>query len=1101
MGHRKLNWKPLLALAIVLAVLAGVTHFVHGIQTERHARTLRQQAEEAEQAGQLDRALLLLQRYLQFCPGDLDTLERCAALLDRSAVSAEQRQRIVTLYDQVLAREPYRFDTRRKLAAELVHQGACVLARRHLDYLLEHQPGHAEDEALMGFCLEMAGETEAALGSYERALARDPLRRDVGVRLAGLWEGPLRQPQKATAVMDRLVAADRDGHGWLERGRYRMAHGALGPAADDLAQARKIAPDDPDVLLASADLASRRGQFDDARTWLRRVLEQTPNHAGAYLALAGVEVQAGRTTEATACLRRGLDRLPDQADLLSLLAEIAIDAGDEAAAQETIARLRRTGLPGGLADYLEGRRLLHRHEWARGLAILGEVVELGGLSPALAARAALAAAEAHEHLGDGERRLAVLEKAVEWAPSSGAAHLALATALDAAGRSEEALGHWRQAAAGPRPPDEAWALLARALVRRNAALPADRRQWQEIDQLLDLAAQLPKQAAAVALARAEAQVFRGRLDEAQALLREALKRDAAQLGLWAALADVAAHQGDAAGGRRVLADARRHLGDSFELRLAVVELCTRADRETLAELRALEQGLDSFTAEQRDRLLIALVARFFEIGEVAEGARLCRRLAAAPAADWSQRLALLDLVLQSGDDTLTAAVIADLRRLEGEEGTWWRYGEAARRLAKARSGDPQALREAAAFVDEAARRRPNWSRVALLRAQLADLGGNTLQATDGYLAAFDLGERQPGMVRRLVRLLLHAGRDEAADGVLRRVQQQSPLTGATARLAAEVALRLRNPERAAEMALHAIPAGDKDYRDQVWLGQVLALAGRRADAETALRRAVALTDTLPEPWIALVAHLARSDQAAADAALADMQRRLPADQRPLALAVCCEALARFPEARQHYLAALQTQPNDGLVLQRGASFFVRLDSPHDSIPLLRRLLDPAIQVPSSSHVWARRQLALALAFAGDDAGYQEAEKLLRDDIGDAAGQRTRDLVAATRSDGRAEALSRIEASRKLQPMTADELFRLAGLYEKVGDDEHARETMLDLLTLDMQNPEYLAHHIAALLRRRKVDEARPWLERLERLEGNSERAQAFRSALTAAARK
>jgi predicted Zn-dependent protease len=65
------------------------------------------------------------------------------------------------------------------------------------------------------------------------------------------------------------------------------------------------------------------------------------------------------------------------------------------------------------------------------------------------------------------------------------------------------------------------------------------------------------------------------------------------------------------------------------------------------------------------------------------------------------------------------------------------------------------------------------------------------------------------------------------------------------------------------------------------------------------------------------------------------------------------------------------------------------------------------------------------------------------------------------------------------------------LYEADNDEQAAEERMLDLLALERNNPEYLAHHIDGLLRRGRSDEARSWIKRLQKLEPDSSRLQTF----------
>ncbi len=1094
MLKRTLNWKLLLGLLGGLAALALAAHLVHAYQVGRHARTLREQARQAEEEGQTRRAATCLRRCLEFAPEDTDTLVHYGELLERLAETPYERGRVAAVYQQVLGRQPQRTAVRRRLAVLALELGWTVEARDHLEKLLEQQPGQADLEGLLGLCLELSGEAKQAAAAYRQALAHDPKQRDVAVRLARLLQGPLDDPGKAARVFDDLVKAlDGSADVFLERSRFRIETGALDEAAADLARARERAPDDLRVLLATAELAVQRDRSDEARQCLRQVLARAADHVGARLTLASMEMAAGHTREAADCLREGLAAVPDNHEMLVALAEVHLARDEESAAAEVVARLRGRSAPAGLADYLDGLLLVHRREWSRGLRSL-EAAEQQG-EPALGARAAVAAAQYFENLGDADRRLAALRRAVVLDPSSGSARLALAAALQASGLGKEALEQYRQAVGLPRPPAAARVLLARALVQHNRSLPARTRSWAEVEKILDRAARLPSQAAAAAVVRADLLEARGQPAEARQVLETARDAQPDQVGPWIALAGLAARRGDARGAAEILAAARGKLGDRRELRAAELDLVAADGRLADGVLQDLERNLPPGTPDERARFLAGVAAAWFERGEFREGERLCRQLAARPATDLGTRVRLLEVALQGGADDVAAELVAEVRRLEGEDGAWWRYGEAALRVLRAQRGDRAGLAVAGSLLDEAAARRPEWSRVPLVRAYLAELTGDPAGALVHYRRAFDLGERRPGMVQRLVRLLADRGLDAEADEVLRRVQQQTVLSGSLARLGAEAALRLHNLERAAELAGQAVPAAGRDYRDQMWLGQVLGLAGRIDEAEDALRRAVRLAGDLPEAWAALVVHLDRANRGPEAAeTMKAMARKVPPDQVELALAVCHEALAHAAEADRHYQAALRERPDDGLVLQRAASFSVRMDRPAE--PLLRRLLDPAVALPESNRLWARRQLALALAFDGDEAKYREAQALAQSDpVNDPAGRRVRDFVEAARPQTRPEALRRLEASLKPLPPTADELYRLARIYEAANETEKARQTMLDVLALDMHNPEYLAHHADSLLRRGKKDEARPWVARLERLEPDSPRVKSFQEAL------
>ena len=75
---------------------------------------------------------------------------------------------------------------------------------------------------------------------------------------------------------------------------------------------------------------------------------------------------------------------------------------------------------------------------------------------------------------------------------------------------------------------------------------------------------------------------------------------------------------------------------------------------------------------------------------------------------------------------------------------------------------------------------------------------------------------------------------------------------------------------------------------------------------------------------------------------------------------------------------------------------------------------------------------------------------------------------------------------------------MARLYADLADDwPRARELMDEALKADPSNPEYVARHIADLLRHNAPAEARRLVESLAGLEGESPRVRDFRAELTA----
>ncbi len=1094
MMKRPINYRLLARLLAVLAFGAGVVFLTHTAQTKRYARTLMARARQAEKEGRLDEAMRSLQRYLVFAADDNAARAHCGEIMEQLAVSDRERWRAVDVYLRVLYIEPSRQDIRRRLARLALRLGWTSEARAHLTILLDKQPGQGDLECMLGQCQEEAREYALAASSYQIAIRDDPSQLEAYVRLALLFQHRLDRAEKVESVFDELVRHnDRSADAYLARAIQRMNHGSLAESERDMERARELSSDDPRVLLAAAELERRRGRLEEACRCLRKGREREPGNLALYLALAALERQRQRPREAIACLRQGLQILPDHPALMLLLAETLLDIGDEPGTEQVIHRLRRQGSPPGLAHYVNGLLLVHGKKWTEAIHILEEVAGSPDSDAALASRASLVLGRCHEQRGDSELHLAALRRAVCLDASSAPARLALAEALQGRGRIEEALEQYREAVGLAQAPAESWVLLGRLLVQHNRSLPPRKRRWQEIEKVLERAARLPTLEVPLAVLWAEVLLEQGRADEARTRLEKAAAAHPDALDLYTALADLALRQGDSSRSLRILEAARQRLSNRRELYEAEIALAlAQPPHQAKETLQKLEKECDRLAAVGQQHLLERLAAAYFQLGELTEGRRLCRSLSENVPADLMSCLPLLDLALQGGDETLLAAVTATVHRLEGEEGTWWRYGEAARRLLMARSGEAKEREAARVMVTDLVRRRPDWPRGALLQAYVHELDSDPVGAANAYLRAFRGGERQPGLAERLGGLLMEQGRlDDGAD-VIRQFQQQARPSAELARLGAEIALRQRGNERAAELAHLAVPKQTSDYLQLIWLGQVLTQAGQPAEGEEALRRAVRQRGDLAETWLALIAHLAKSRQHhELEEACAEMRRSLPAEQLPLALAIAAEVLADWDNAERFYRQALARTPDEAMVLQRAARFHVRLNHTEQAEPLLRRLLAGEMDVPAVNRAWARRQLALLLAFAGDDEKYKQALALVPEEgryrEEDVLECRTRLLVQATRAAERRTALRRLEASAKTQPFTPEELFCLVRLYEADNDEETARERMLDLLTMERNNPEYLAHHIHRLLQRDRKDEARPWIARLRKLEPDSSR--------------
>jgi tetratricopeptide (TPR) repeat protein len=651
----------------------------------------------------------------------------------------------------------------------------------------------------------------------------------------------------------------------------------------------------------------------------------------------------------------------------------------------------------------------------------------------------------------------------------------------------------------PGAPPTGWIEIARLAIMGNR--PSDQQDWKQVEEALDRAEKARPDAIEVPLLRAEALVAQGRLDQAREVLTKARNREPKQVEFWTALAALAEKEGKAEEAAQILDKAAEQTGDQVGLRLAWARWWTGCREPKAVEaLNKLADHLENFSSKDQALLLRGLAAAQHQAGHLAEARSLWTRLAALPPAanDLSLRLLLFELALQAGDEPAMSRLLGEMQRMEGPQGPLNNFCQALWLIQQAQRGNKEVMDKAQALLDVVASQRPTWAAVPLARADLEELSGKPDQVIFHFRRALELGERNPRVLRRLVDLLYQQQRYDEADQEIRKLQQQAPLENDLQRLAVAVSLQNQDPARAVQLALQTVDADSKDYRDYLWLGRVLAAAGRpTAEAEKQLRRAVELAADVPETWLALVQYLAGANlKEEADKVIDQARSRLPKDKAALALAQCYEASGRKDKADSEYHAALSAQPDAVPVLRAAASYYVRAGRGADAQTLLRRILDRKDQTSDGDRAWARRQLAMLLANRGECRQAlalvglsfdQKGQVLANQPPGEAEmveELRTRAEVLAVFNSrsARAKAIASLEELARRQALSPEDQILLAQLLEMDGSWPKARTQIRNLVTSQNQNPRYLAYFVGCLLRHHELDDAGRWIDQLEHLE-------------------
>ncbi|HKB42483.1 MAG TPA: tetratricopeptide repeat protein, partial [Gemmataceae bacterium] len=287
--NKRLNVRLLLRVGIALVVLGIATHLLHAFQVGRQARAFREDGYRAAQEKDFERSADALGRYLILRPDDREARLKRGVSLSRVAVTPAARERAYRFLEASLRKGPDNVEARETLGHLAVQLGRFREAAQHLEPLRDAPVDRAELEQTLAWCYIGAGDHRQAVRCFENAIRQAPTCVVNYVQLADLFQRT-GQTDQARAVLDRLVRAnEKSAEAHAARARYRQGVGQLDEAADDLARARQLAPDDAGLLLETAELARRRDRLDDARHLFRDGLAAHRNDVRFPLSLARLE--------------------------------------------------------------------------------------------------------------------------------------------------------------------------------------------------------------------------------------------------------------------------------------------------------------------------------------------------------------------------------------------------------------------------------------------------------------------------------------------------------------------------------------------------------------------------------------------------------------------------------------------------------------------------------------------------------------------------------------------------------------------------------------------------------------------------------------------
>jgi cellulose synthase operon protein C len=1097
--------KTVKRLAILIVVIASMTaggYFLWQFQVARKAHGVVARADQAAEKGDFVRAGELYLQHLAVMPNDMEVRLKYADVSVKADRSQKRLQEAMQTYEDIIRQFPQRTDVRRRAAETASEIGGGMSAERARDLLkslLETAGDDGHLEYLMAQCHERDGEFDRAAEYYGAAIEHGaPERLEAAQQRAMLLRDKLKKPAEADRVIDAMVkSAPEDYRVYLGRGRYRSrvylgwerylnrTDGQGG--GDDFRKALKLAPDRVDVYLEVARAAELEPGLDAARRLdaARQVLEKglaaAPKALELYLTLANLEQRAGRVDRAVEALELGLKAMPDEVRLRVQLAILLANRGDTGGLLLQIDELERVSFSRPFTQYLRAYYNFNKHEFYQARQILTPLQPDVAAIPVLKSMVNLLLSRCHGELSEPEMQWEATLRALSVNPKDMTVRRNWIQALIGRGDPaslDEAIREYRGLYAEQ--PGAVRMQLASVLLDRNRRLPPAQRRWDEAERLIDEATAASPGSPEPVLLRAQLLLDQDQEDKALDVLETARVKFPKHPGPWTAQADILIRQKKYDDARAMLDRAGQQFGDRVDLRLLRARLVVaRGGPQVVAALNEQAQGIESFSREDRRKLLTELAAELARQQDLAGATRAWSRLVELEPERLLPRFQLFDLAIQSKDPEQAAAQIEAIAKLDEQFGQFcraqlliWQSKGAADPVDKEKK-----RATARALLGELKGRRPDWPRVPLALARLSELeleeaGPDEAQkrekleaAINAYRRAIELGLRDPGIVRHVVELLFRAGRGSEALEVYSQIPALVQLTGDLGRRASQIALANRDFRQAEELARRAIEASPQDFQARVWLAYVLLEGHRPDEAEAEIRKAIAADKADPQRWITLVRFAVMTrDAPKAEKAVEDAEASLA--KAPLALAQCCQMVGNaytavdagrarswFDRARRWFGKAQDDlkDPNDLTVKRRLAEFLLQANQVAEAEGVFKEILARAADGRSPElAAWARRSLGQVYALATPPRTVEALALFAGKEGGagaDADDLRVLALIHEVQGtpEGRRQSIGDLEALIGRGSAGPEDRRRLAQLLVAAGEWTRAREQFRELI--------------------------------------------------------
>lgn len=1105
MARRRVNIVvALIILGVVASIIPGVYLF-HKFQVKRNALSQYKAAEEAIAKGDDQAAVQALNTYIHFYPNDPSAYLKFAEITARQA---NANPNIFPIQKAALdaQEKALRFPENRE-HLEILRNLAdfCKRVRRfddaikHYDSLVKAFPDDMKMRIDMADCKVAINAFDNAQEILNYVIQHDPTYLQAYLRNAEISADKKSAMKEAKIFLNKMTDANgKSAEAYALKSRFLADHDFIDEAKKELENAMGINPEDKETLVTIVNIAMKDKRYADADTALTTFQKNFPDDSRGLELRMQLELQRDRPQDAERYARENAEKENTPVAKFRLL-DILIKSGKMDEAVKYLTELRNNNYPAFMLDYFEGQIAVTKKEWRSAVKCFNRArLDMQNL-PELRAQTYVFLGVCYEQLEQYDRQADSFSEALKEMPQSVRARTGYALALFHLGRKEEAREQLVKVKdqigdnvflSDPR----LRATFYQLELARQQSLPEEQRSEAVLKMFSDnVEGEIKLEDPIQVLSRCEILVKQQKYDQAESLLKEALKKSEKQSSYWSALAMISILQENTEQAKAYIAEGKKQVGFSPALlNVELKEILSEGKSGAEVKTDKLLKDVGLLPVEQKITALKSISEMYIVLGAFKKAHTTLQSLYELNPDNTNVLLKQFQLARVANDEALINETLRKIKDVIGEKTGEYQYAEAAKIVWQVKNNkvNRDSLVVAKDLLKLAYQARTNWIDIPQLSYEIAILENSNSGAIEALMRMRQLGSLTPKQSSQLVYLLFKEGRLEDAKIVLDSMGSiQDPKLN---RLKVSIEATTGDINDAFTTA-QTIAQNSSNALELLWYGQIALKAGKLDDAYDALKRSIQLDPKNVDAALALISVMKeKKDFSEIDTLIQTMDSQYEGENLALAKAEAMKIKGDAPATYKLYCSALDKYPYSLPLLYGMSQFMLQTTRPDGAMPYLQRIMQLNDDKPDPNKTrlhWARRNYVRLLLSVNNNMDNQdEAIKLLDINIGESDTAAIEDvkmkaiiLVSRNNPRDRVKAVALIESllqkGCKLEP---EEQFILGRLYNEADRWEKAKEQMQDLCVRDAGNIRYITEFVRMMLRRHlPVEEIQPYISRLE----------------------